>query len=63
MNVSMNNQMPAAVARSAAPRQPERSEIAENDGDTDDRATKVAAPKPSLNVNGQALGQLLNAVA
>jgi hypothetical protein len=32
------------------------------DGDGDDRAVQ-AAPKPSINTNGQALGQLLNGVA
>ena len=62
MNVSMSTQMTAQVARSAPAAAPERMEVKENDRDTDDRAARAAA-KPSVNLNGQALGQLLNAVA
>lgn len=62
MNVSMNTPAPAPAARPAAAAPPERMEVAENDQDSDDRAMQAAA-KPSVNLNGQALGQMLNAVA
>jgi hypothetical protein len=60
---------PASQAQTAQ-RVPEAAEVrsagGDNDGDSDDRGgaqAVQAAPAPSVNSNGQKIGQVINAVA
>jgi hypothetical protein len=52
----------------ALQRQPEAAEVQkagrDNDGDSDDGGSKaVQAPAPTVNLNGQKLGQVINVTA
>ena len=55
------------AATQATQRTPEAAEIKgapEHDGDSDDGASKtVKAPAPTVNLNGQKIGQLINVAA
>ena len=60
----------ASVAAQAVQAQPESREVhnagrdTSNDGDGDDGgASQVAAVKPTVNLNGQALGSIINTKA
>ena len=58
----------SALQTQAAQRKPESAEVKgarDNDGDSDDGAGKVAQspPTPTVNLNGQKLGQIINASA
>lgn len=56
------------VSTSNVQRQPEAAEVksagGDRDGDADDSGAKaVQAPKPTVNANGQTIGQIVNTTA
>jgi hypothetical protein len=59
----------SSVSTQAVQRTPESAEVKksgrDNDGDSDDRGSKAvqAAPTPTVNLNGQKLGQVINVSA
>ncbi len=69
MNVSSVGNAYSQLQTQALQRQPEAAEVqkvgGDNDGDSDDRGGQAvqAPPKPSVNLNGQKIGQLINIAA
>ena len=69
MNVSSVGSTFASPQTQAAQQTPEAAEATkagrDSDGDTDDGGAKAvqAAPKPTVNLNGQKIGQLINVSA
>ena len=69
MNVSSVGSANAAPQTQAVQRTQEAAEVSkggrDNDGDSDDGGVKAAqaAPKPTVNMNGQKIGQLINVSA
>ena len=56
----------AGQAAQAMQRMPEAAGVkgaADNDGDSDDTVKAAAAPAPTVNLNGQAIGQQINVTA
>ena len=69
MNVSSVGSSLGSLQTQATSRTPEAAEVkqagGDNDGDSDDSGVKAvnAAPAPSVNLNGQKIGQILNVSA
>jgi len=68
MNVNSVGNAYIPIQTQAAQRSPEAGEVpgagGDNDGDADDRGAKaVQAPQPTVNLNGQKVGQLINVTA
>jgi len=67
MNVNSVGNAYSNLQTQATQRTPEATEIKkagrDNDGDSDDGAKAVRAPAPSVNLNGQKLGQIVNVSA
>jgi hypothetical protein len=64
---SINSSNAAYVPQVKAPAETGEAQKAgrevKNDGDSDDKNAAVKAPAPTVNLNGQAVGTLINAVA
>jgi hypothetical protein len=69
MNVSSVGNTYSHLQTQAVQRTPEAAEVqkagGDNDGDSDDRAARAVQtpPTPSVNLNGQKVGQLINITA
>jgi len=69
MNVSSVGSTYGSLQSQAVQRTPEAAEVKkagpDNDGDSDDSGTKAAqaAPAPTVNLNGQKIGQILSVSA
>ncbi|MCX7162041.1 MAG: hypothetical protein WCI19_01940 [Betaproteobacteria bacterium] len=63
-SISSGNSSTAAQATQRAPEAAEVKGAPEKDGNADDGASKtVKAPAPTVNMNGQKIGQLINVAA
>jgi hypothetical protein len=67
MNISSVGSAYTSLQTQAVQRQPESAEVQQaskdKDGDSDDGSTTVAAPKPTVNLNNQKLGSIINVIA
>lgn len=69
MNIGSINSSYGAFSSQSVQRTPEAAELKKSgpgkDGDTDDSAAKAvqASPSPSVNTNGQMVGQIINVAA
>jgi len=69
MNISSVGSSYSSLSTPASQRTPEAAELQkggrDNDGDSDDGGAKAvkAAPSPTVNINGQKIGQVINVSA
>lgn len=67
MNVSSVGSAYTSNHGQAVQRTPESAEVkkvgGDKDGDSDDRSAKVASSAPTVNLNGQKIGSIINVAA